>query len=59
MSGHIKLWEDEDGQSVTEYAVMLLLILAIVMGTVNLLGASASTAFSAIADVFQQRTNGD
>ena len=59
MSRKIKLWKREDGQDVTEYAVMLLVIVVLVIGTVKLLGGSASTAFSAIADVFQQRTDGD
>jgi Flp pilus assembly pilin Flp len=41
-----RLWRDEDGQDIAEYAVMLAVILVIVIGTINLIGSSASNVFS-------------
>ena len=33
-----KLWSDEQGQDIAEYAVMLAVILVLVVGTVRLIG---------------------
>jgi Flp pilus assembly pilin Flp len=52
-------WSREDGQGVTEYAVMLVVILALVIGTVGLVGAHANHAFSRVVSVFQPQQNGD
>lgn len=41
-----RLWRDEDGQDIAEYAVMLAVILVIVIGTINLIGSNASNVFS-------------
>jgi Flp pilus assembly pilin Flp len=43
-----KLWQDEQGQDIAEYAVMLAVILVIVIGTVRLIGSHASTIFSEV-----------
>jgi Flp pilus assembly pilin Flp len=43
-----KLWQDEQGQDIAEYAVMLAVILVIVIGTVRLIGTNASTIFSQV-----------
>jgi Flp pilus assembly pilin Flp len=45
----LKLWQDEDGQDIAEYAVMLAVILVIVVGTVRLIGSNANTVFSNVA----------
>ena len=37
-----KLWNDEQGQDIAEYAVMLAVILVIVIGTVRLIGSNAN-----------------
>ncbi len=37
-----KLWKDETGQDIAEYAVMLALILVIVVGTIRLIGSNAT-----------------
>jgi Flp pilus assembly pilin Flp len=37
-----KLWSDDRGQDVAEYAVMLAVVLVIVVGTIRLIGANAS-----------------
>jgi pilus assembly protein Flp/PilA len=43
-----KLWKDEQGQDIAEYAVMLAVILVIVIGTVRLIGTNANTVFSQV-----------
>ena len=44
-----KLWEEELGQDIAEYAVMLAVILVIVVGTVRLIGSNANNVFSSVA----------
>lgn len=41
-----KLWSNEEGQDIAEYAVMLAVILVIVVGTVRLIGSNANNVFS-------------
>jgi len=41
-----RLWNDEQGQDIAEYAVMLAVILVIVVGTIRLIGSNANTVFS-------------
>jgi Flp pilus assembly pilin Flp len=48
-----KLWSDESGQDIAEYAVMLAVILVLVVGTVRLIGSNANNAFSAVASAVQ------
>jgi Flp pilus assembly pilin Flp len=48
-----KLWQDDDGQDIAEYAVMLAVILIIVVGTVRLIGSNANTIFSQAASSIQ------
>jgi Flp pilus assembly pilin Flp len=43
-----KLWTEESGQDVAEYAVMLAVILVIVIGTVRLIGGNANNVFSQV-----------
>jgi Flp pilus assembly pilin Flp len=44
-----RFWNDEQGQDIAEYAVMLAVILVIVIGTVRLIGTNATTVFSQVA----------
>jgi Flp pilus assembly pilin Flp len=44
-----RLWSQEEGQDVAEYAVMLAVILVIVVGTVKLIGANSNNVFSGVA----------
>ena len=44
-----RLWCDEEGQDIAEYAVMLAVILVIVVGTIRLIGSNANTVFSSAA----------
>jgi Flp pilus assembly pilin Flp len=48
-----KLWRDDEGQDIAEYAVMLAVILVLVVGTVRLIGSNANNAFSAVASSLQ------
>jgi len=48
-----RLWNDEEGQDIAEYAVMLAVILVIVVGTVRLIGSNANTVFSSVASSIQ------
>jgi len=48
-----KLWDDQQGQDVAEYAVMLAVILVIVIGTVRLIGSNANNVFSSVASSIQ------
>ena len=47
-----RLWE-EDGQDVAEYAVMLAVILAVVVGTIRLIGSNANNVFSSVGSSIQ------
>jgi len=44
-----KLWGQDEGQDVAEYAVMLAVILVIVVGTIRLIGTNASNVFSSVS----------
>lgn len=48
----LKLWE-EDGQDIAEYAIMLAVILAVVVGTIRLIGSNANGVFSSVASSIQ------
>jgi Flp pilus assembly pilin Flp len=45
-----QLWQEESGQDVAEYAVMLAVILVIVIGTVRLIGGNANNVFSQVSN---------
>jgi len=49
-----KLWSQENGQDIAEYAVMLAVILVIVVGTLRLIGGNANNVFSATASSIGQ-----
>ncbi len=40
------LWNDNQGQDIAEYALMLAVILLIVVGAVTLIGTNANTIFT-------------
>jgi len=48
-----RLWSEEHGQDIAEYAVMLAVILVLVVGTVRLIGSSSNNAFSSVASSLQ------
>ena len=43
------LWREQEGQDIAEYAVML----AVVVGTVRLIGSNANNVFSNVASAIQ------
>ena len=49
----MKLWRDEQGQDIAEYAVMLAVILVLVVGTIRLVGSNANNTFSSVASSIQ------
>jgi len=48
-----RLWREDEGQDIAEYAVMLAVILVIVVGTVRLIGSNANNVFSNVASSIQ------
>ena len=48
-----KLWHDDEGQDIAEYAVMLAVILVIVVGTIRLVGSNANNVFSSVGSSIQ------
>ena len=48
-----RLWSEQEGQDIAEYAVMLAVILVIVVGTIRLIGSNANTVFSSVASSMQ------
>ena len=48
-----RLWADEQGQDIAEYAVMLAVILLLVVGTIRLIGTHANSTFSNVASELQ------
>jgi Flp pilus assembly pilin Flp len=49
-----RLWSEEEGQDIAEYAVMLAVILVLVVGTVRLIGGSSNNVFSSVASSIGQ-----
>jgi Flp pilus assembly pilin Flp len=47
------LWNDDQGQDIAEYAVMLAVILVIVVGTIRLVGSNANNTFSSVGSAIQ------
>jgi Flp pilus assembly pilin Flp len=48
-----RLWSEDKGQDIAEYAVMLAIILVLVVGTIRLVGSNANTVFSNAASSIQ------
>ncbi|MBZ5722143.1 MAG: Flp family type IVb pilin [Acidobacteriia bacterium] len=48
-----RIWSEDQGQDIAEYAVMLAVILVLVVGTIRLIGTNANNAFSAVASSIQ------
>jgi Flp pilus assembly pilin Flp len=49
----LHLWNDDRGQDIAEYAVMLAVILVIVVGTIRLIGSNANNVFSQVGSSIQ------
>lgn len=48
-----RVWAEDEGQDIAEYAVMLAVILVLVVGTIRLIGSNANNAFSNVASSIQ------
>jgi Flp pilus assembly pilin Flp len=48
-----RLWSEDEGQDIAEYAVMLAVILLLVVGTIKLIGTNANSTFSNVASTIQ------
>jgi Flp pilus assembly pilin Flp len=48
-----RLWYDEDGQDIAEYAIMLAVLLVVVVGTVKMIASSADQQFSKVGSTIQ------
>jgi Flp pilus assembly pilin Flp len=48
-----ELWLKDEAQDIAEYAIMLAVILAVVVGTIQLIGKSANNVFSSVASSIQ------
>jgi Flp pilus assembly pilin Flp len=48
-----RLWSEDEGQDIAEYAVMLAVILLLVVGTIKLIGTNANSTFSNVASAVQ------
>ena len=46
-------WQDERGQDIAEYAVMLGVILTTVVGTIRMIGSHADNVFSSVGSAIQ------
>ncbi len=44
-----RIWKDDQGQDIAEYALMLTVILLIVVASVTAIGANANTVFNNVA----------
>ena len=49
-----RIWAENEGQDIAEYAVMLAVILVLVVGTIRLIGSNANNAFSNVASSINQ-----
>jgi Flp pilus assembly pilin Flp len=49
-----RLWSEDEGQDIAEYAVLLAVILVLVVGTVRLIGGNANNVFSSTASAIGQ-----
>ena len=53
-----RIWSEDQGQDIAEYAVMLAVILVLVVGTIRLVGSNANNVFSNVgrAEVQQNKS---
>jgi len=48
-----RMWAEDQGQDIAEYAVMLAVILVIVVGTIRVIGSNSNNVFSSVASSVQ------
>jgi Flp pilus assembly pilin Flp len=47
------LWQDESGQDIAEYSVMLAVILTVVLSVIRLIGTNAGNIFSSVGSAIK------
>jgi len=47
------LWNENDGQDVAEYGIMLVVLMIVVIGTVRLIGANTNNVFSSVSSTIR------
>jgi pilus assembly protein Flp/PilA len=52
-----KLFRDEEGATATEYAVMLVLIIVVCLGTIVFLGEKVEQGFNIVGQSLENATN--
>jgi Flp pilus assembly pilin Flp len=50
----LRLWSEQDGQDIAEYAMMMAVILMLVAATVRLIGSNATNTFAAVGSSITQ-----
>jgi Flp pilus assembly pilin Flp len=48
-----RLWREDDGQDVAEYAIMFAVILTIAIATIRLIGSQAGNVFASVGSKLQ------
>ena len=48
-----RMWSEDQGQDIAEYAVMLAIILVILIGTIRLIGLNSNSIFSTVSSSLQ------
>jgi len=48
MNALLNIWQDDQGQDVAEYALMLAVILVVVVGSVKAIGTAANSVFTKV-----------
>jgi len=48
-----RLWQQDDGQDVAEYSVMLAVVLIVALGAIRMIGTNANAVFSSIGSAIQ------
>jgi len=49
-----RLWSQQEGQDVAEYAIILAVVVLLVVGIVRIIGLSATNVFSAVGSSISQ-----
>ncbi len=54
-----KFWNDEEGQGMVEYALIIALIAIVVIGAVAAIGKAINSKFQDAADILTSEVNGE
>jgi len=54
-----RVWCQDEGQDIAEYALMMAIILGLVIGTLHMIGAHADTTFSGVGSAISGNNPGN